>query len=228
MTPLNLIFDADDTLWENNVYFERAFDEFAAYLDHSTLTASEVRAVLDELESVNARIYGYGSLQFGRNLQQVYRHLSERHISEIDLQTVMQFAERILEQPIELMPGVEPTLEYLAARHELTICTKGHFEEQKLKIERSGIGQYFAHAEIVKEKTADAYRSLTEAREYEAGRTWMIGNSPKSDINPALEAGLCAVYIPHPRTWILEKAEVNEVPGRLLRLQRFEDLREHF
>ena len=224
----NLIFDADDTLWENNVYFERAFDEFVDYLDHSTLTAVEVRAVLDELEAVNARIHGYGSLQFGRNLQQVYQHLSERHISEDDLRVVMGFAERILEQPIELMSGVEETLEYLASRHELTICTKGHVEEQKLKIDRSGIGKYFAHAEIVKEKTADAYRALVDARQFETERTWMIGNSPKSDINPALEAGLRAVFIPHPRTWILEKAEIREAPGRLLRLERFEALREHF
>ena len=225
---MNLIFDADDTLWENNVYFERAFDEFAGYLDHSTLTPVEVRAVLDELEAVNARIHGYGSLQFGRNLQQVYQHLTERHIAEKDLQTVMSFAERILEQPIELMPGVAETLADLATRHELTICTKGHFEEQKLKIDRSGLGAFFAHAEIVKEKTADAYRALIEARRFEPNITWMIGNSPKSDINPSIEAGLRAVYIPHPRTWILERAELVDAPGRLLKLDRFTALQEHF
>lgn len=225
---MNLIFDADDTLWENNVYFERAFDEFAGYLDHSTLTPVEVRAVLDELEAVNARIHGYGSRQFGRNLQQVYQHLTERHIAERDLQTVMSFAERILEQPIELMPGVAETLADLATRHELTICTKGHFEEQKLKIDRSGLGGFFAHAEIVKEKTADAYRALIQARRFEPEITWMIGNSPKSDINPAIEAGLRAVFIPHPRTWILERAEIVNAPGRLLKLDRFSALREHF
>ncbi len=225
---MNLIFDADDTLWENNVYFERAFDEFVDYLDHSTLTPVEVRAVLDELEAVNARIHGYGSLQFGRNLQQVYQHLTERHIAESDLRTVMSFAERILEQPIELMPGVAETLADLATRHELTICTKGHFEEQKLKIDRSGLGGFFAHAEIVKEKTADAYRGLIDARHFEPEITWMIGNSPKSDINPAIEAGLRAVFIPHPRTWILERAELVDAPGRLLKLDRFTALREHF
>lgn len=226
---MNLIFDADDTLWENNIYFERAFDEFVDYLDHSKLTPVEVRAVLDELEAVNARIHGYGSLQFGRNLQQVYQHLSERHIGEDDLRMVMGFAERILEQPIELMPGVNETLEYLASRHDLSICTKGHIEEQRMKIDRSGLGKYFAHAEIVKEKTADAYRTLIGARRFPMESTWMIGNSPKSDINPALEAGLRAVFIPHPRTWILERAEIQEpAPGRLLTLQRFEALREHF
>jgi putative hydrolase of the HAD superfamily len=126
------------------------------------------------------------------------------------------------------MPGVEQTLEYLASKYELTICTKGHFEEQKLKIDRSGLQRFFVHSEIVREKTADAYRSLAQARRFDGARTWMIGNSPKSDINPALEAGLNAVYIPHPRTWILERAEIRDVPGRLLRLDRFEALKEHF
>lgn len=226
---MNLIFDADDTLWENNIYFERAFDEFVDYLDHSKLTPVEVRAVLDELEAVNARIHGYGSLQFGRNLQHVYQQLSERHIGEDDLRMVMGFAERILEQPIELMPGVNETLEYLASKHDLSICTKGHIDEQRMKIDRSGLGKYFGHAEVVKEKTADAYRALIGARQFPTESTWMIGNSPKSDINPALEAGLRAVFIPHRRTWILERAEIREpAPGRLLTLERFEALREHF
>jgi putative hydrolase of the HAD superfamily len=228
MTRWNLIFDADDTLWENNIYFERAFDEFVDYLDHSSLTAAEVRAVLDEIESVNAKVHGYGSLQFGKNLQQAYHRLAERHILQADLKKVMGFAERILEQPIELMPGVEETLEYLAPSHDLTICTKGHPEEQKLKIDRSGIGKYFAHAEIVKEKTADAYKALVKARGFDPKMTWMIGNSPKSDINPALAAGLSAVYIPHPRTWSFEHAEIREVPGRLKRIDRFAQLKEHF
>jgi len=223
-----LLIDADDTLWENNIYFERAFDEFVDYLDHSTLTPTEVRAVLDEIEAANAKVHGYGSVQFGKNLLQVYKHLAERHILQADLKKVMSFAERILQQPIELMPGVEETLEYLAPRHDLTICTKGHIEEQKLKIDRSGIGKHFAHAEIVKEKTADAYRALVKARGFNPKQTWMIGNSPKSDINPALAAGLSAVYIPHPRTWSFEHAEIRDVPGRLLRVERFASLREHF
>ena len=223
-----LIFDADDTLWENNIYFERAFEEFVDYLDHSTLSATEIRAVLDELEAVNARIHGYGSIRFGKNMQEVYQRLAERHIQERDLKTVMGFAERILEQPIEPRPGVEETLDYLVTRHDLTLCTKGQHEEQKLKIERSGLAVYFGHAEIVKEKDASSYRQLVEKRGLDPASTWMIGNSPKSDINPALEAGLNAVYIPHPRTWILEKAEIREANGRLLKLQKFSDLRNHF
>jgi putative hydrolase of the HAD superfamily len=224
----HLIFDADDTLWENNIYFERAFDEFVDYLDHSALSSTEVRAVLDELEAVNARVHGYGSIRFGKNMQEVYQRLAERHIQERDLKTVMGFAERILEQPIELRPGVEETLDYLVTRHDLTLCTKGQQEEQKLKIDRSGLAVYFGHTEIVREKDATSYRQLMEARQLTPASTWMIGNSPKSDINPALEVGLNAVYIPHPRTWILEKAEIRESNGRLLRLERFSELRNHF
>src|SRR6516164_11407177 len=101
----HLIIDADDTLWDNNIYFERAFDEFVAFLDHSSLTAAEIRAVLDEIEEVNAKIHGYGSLNFGRNLRACYEHLAERDVRAEDLHTVMGFAERILQCPMEVIDG---------------------------------------------------------------------------------------------------------------------------
>jgi putative hydrolase of the HAD superfamily len=225
----HLIIDADDTLWENNIYFERAFDEFFDLLGHSHLNAREVRAVLDEIESVNARIHGYGSLNFGRNLQQAYRHLAERDINDHQLRVVMQIAERIMEQPLEIIDGVPDTLEYLASRHDLTLFTKGHPEEQKLKIDRSGLGIYFDHTAIVKEKNAGAYRALCTERNIEAVRAWMVGNSPRSDINPALEAGLGAVFVPHARTWVLENEEIrNPGEGRYLRVEAFPGLQNHF
>ena len=114
MTRQFLIIDADDTLWENNIYFEQAFDEFVEYLDHSTLSAPEIRDVLDEIELANAKIHGYGSLNFGRNLRQCYEHLAERDVREEDLRTVMSFAERILDCPMQVITGVPETLEYLA------------------------------------------------------------------------------------------------------------------
>jgi putative hydrolase of the HAD superfamily len=140
----------------------------------------------------------------------------------------MRFAERILEQPIEVIDDVPETLAYLAERHELTLFTKGHSEEQRLKIDRSGLGGFFAHAAIVHEKDAAAYRSLVSERDMEVSRSWMIGNSPKSDINPALEAGLNAVFVPHARTWVLEQEEIRLGPGRLLTVNGFGDLRTHF
>ena len=224
----HLIIDADDTLWENNIYFERAFDEFVDFLAHSTMTAREIRDVLDEIESANAKIHGYGSKNFGRNLRQTYETLAERVVHEDDLVAVMRFAERILEQPIEIIEGVPDTLAYLAARHELTLFTKGSLEEQTLKIERSGLADFFAHVAIVKEKHAPAYRALVEERAMNPASAWMIGNSPKSDVNPALEAGLNAVFVPHAHTWVLEKEEIRAGGGRLLTVERFTDLRAHF
>jgi putative hydrolase of the HAD superfamily len=140
----------------------------------------------------------------------------------------MGFAERILECPMEVIEGVPETLEYLSARHDLTLFTKGHPEEQKLKIGRSGLGAFFGHTAIVKEKDAAAYRHLVEQRSLVPERTWMIGNSPKSDINPALEVGLNAVFVPHAHTWILEKQELRPGKRQLLVVEQFTDLRKHF
>ena len=224
-----LVVDADDTLWENNIYFERAFDEFCDFLDHSHLPPDQVRAILDEIELANNKIHGYGSVNFGRNLSQCYRHLAQREIGAADLATVMSFAERILEHPMEVIEGVELTLRYLAPRHDLTLFTKGNVDEQKLKLDRSGLAEYFGHTAIVKEKDTGAYRELVAGRGLDPERTWMIGNSPKSDINPSLQAGLKAVFIPHAHTWTLEHEELSTGHGgRLLVLDRFADLKEHF
>ena len=223
-----LVIDADDTLWENNIYFERAFEEFCDFLAHASMTPPEVRAVLDEIEIVNNKIHGYGAANFARNLSECYQRLVEREVSSHDLPRVMSFAEQIVHHPVELIPGVEETLQYLAVRHDLTLFTKGNPEEQKLKLDRSGLAVYFGHTAIVKEKDAASYTALIRDRYLEPERSWMIGNSPKSDINPALEAGLNAVFIPHEHTWRLEHEEVREGQGRLLRLERFAELREHF
>jgi putative hydrolase of the HAD superfamily len=224
-----LLIDADDTLWENNIYFESAFDDFVDFLDHSSLNAVQIRDVLNEIELVNARVHGYGARNFGRNLQQAYRHLAERKTAERDLEHVMSLAERILEQPIEVIQGVEETLACLASRHDLTLFTKGHPEEQKLKVDRSGLGRYFAHTAIVKEKDAEAYRRIVGERRLEPAETWMIGNSPKSDINPALDVGLGAVLVPHARTWVLERQELRLPEGaRFLQVETFAGLSDIF
>ena len=228
MDRQHLIFDADDTLWENNIYFEAAFDDFCAFLNHSSMSPAEIRSVLDEVERVNAKLHGYGSKNFARNLAECYQRLAERHISEADLEAVTAFAHAILERPIELLDGVRETVVELSRRHELTIFTKGDPEEQKLKIERSGLENHFVHAAIVREKHESAYRHLAEERGFDLKRTWMIGNSPKSDINPALAAGLNAVFVPHPRTWSLENEDVPHAHPRLLRVERISELIRYF
>jgi len=220
-----LIMDADDTLWENNIYFEQAIHAFVTFLDHSRLSREEVRAVLDEVE----RLMGYGSVNFTKSLVETYRRLAEKDLQEQDIERVRQFGEQIRTHPIQLLEGVRETLAYLSPRHDLYLLTKGDSEEQKLKVERSGIEDYFKQVVIVAEKDVSTYHRIVRELQIDPQRSWMIGNSPRSDINPALAAGLNAVYIPHPHTWHFEHEEVQYVEERrLLRLPTFADLRTFF
>jgi putative hydrolase of the HAD superfamily len=224
MNRLWLLIDADDTLWENAVYFEEAIEEFTEFLDHSALTPPEIRRTLDEIELRGIERHGYGSKNFARNLRSCFEHLAERRYSDEDLDRVVAIGENILHRPIELIEGVAETLAYLNARHHLTLFTKGHSEEQLLKFSRSGLGEHFHGVRVVREKHAEAYREFVAAEAMDPAQTWMIGNSPKSDIHPALEAGLGAVLAPHERTWALELADVPAENERFRIVRRFADL----
>jgi len=221
----HLLIDADDTLWENNIYFEQAIHAFIGFLDHSSLTPAEVRAVLDEVE----KLMGYGSANFTRSLVETYRRLAEKDLQDEDIQQIRQFGEQIRSHPLQLLDGVKETLDYLSPRHDLILLTKGDIEEQKLKVERSGIEECFKQVIIVQEKDVATYHRVTMELQFDPKDTWMIGNSPRSDINPALAAGLNAVYIPHPHTWHLEHEKVqNTREGHLLTLSVFADLCTYF
>ncbi|HEY4846206.1 MAG TPA: HAD family hydrolase [Candidatus Dormibacteraeota bacterium] len=223
-----LLIDGDDTLWENNVYFEQAIEAFIDFLAHSSMSRDQVRAALDEVERMNVRVHGYGSASFTKNLRETYERLTDRALGPQDIEHVMQLGERIAGQPVTLLPEVAETVNYLAGRHDLMLLTKGHPEEQRLKIERSGLEALFTATAVVHEKDEDTYRAIVRERHLDPVRTWMIGNSPRSDINPALAAGLNAVFVPHQHTWRLEKEEVVPADGRLLNLENFGELRLHF
>lgn len=221
----HLCIDADDTLWENNIYFEQAIHRFLTFLDHSSLPHHEIQAMLNKTE----REMGYGSRNFTKSLLETYRQLSERPISAEDLAQVSGFGEAIFHHPIELIAGVEETLTYLAPRHQLILLTKGDEEEQMLKITNSGLASHFEHLLVVLEKDQDTYHQLLQDFQLNPEQTWMIGNSPRSDINPALAAGLNAVFIPHQHTWQQELQDVTYTgKGQLLQLTSFALLREHF
>ena len=223
-----IVIDGDDTLWENNVYFEQAIDAFIDFLDHSSMSRDQVRAALDEIERINVSVHGYGSASFTKNLRQTYERLAERDLRPQDIDHVLQLGQRIASQPVKLLPEVAETVSYLAGRHDLMLLTKGHPEEQRLKIERSGLEPFLSATAVVHEKAEETYRAIVAERRLDPARTWMVGNSPRSDINPALAAGLNAVFIPHEHTWRLEMEEVVHVDGRLLTLQAFGDLRAYF
>jgi putative hydrolase of the HAD superfamily len=226
----HLLFDADDTLWENNVYFERSFEAFVAFLNHESLSVPEIRAVLDEVEVATLTSHGYGARGFAHTLRETFHQITGSR-DEQQLATVETLGLRILKAEIELIAGVRETLEALRPHHDLFLITKGNLEEQRLKIERSGISDLFDASVVTDEKRTATYRETTTTLDLDPERTWMIGNSPKSDIGPALEAGLNAVVVPHEMTWHMEHAEIipnPEWPGTLVELQRFPDLQTLF
>jgi putative hydrolase of the HAD superfamily len=225
-----LLIDADDTLWENNVYFERAIAGFISFLNHQEYSAAQVREVLNDVERECIVSHGYGLHSFAHALAQTFERLAVEPLTPALHETILGLTRAIAEHPIEIRPGVQPTLDYLAGRHCLVLMTKGDRKEQAGKVERSGLKQYFEVVEIVAEKDASTYRAATEKHGWIGRSTWMIGNSPKSDINPALAAGLNAVHVPHGDTWILEHEEVMqpEPPSRLLVVESFAKLRNYF
>lgn len=225
-----LLFDADDTLWENNVYFERAIAAFISYLDHRVHTREEVREHLNSCERATIARYGYGLKSFRRSLIDCFEQLTAEPVTPEKHARIVAFTHSIADQEIELLPEVESTLRTLAGRHRLLLVTKGDPAEQIDKLERSGVREFFTAVEVPAEKNEPMYRDLVTRHGCDSSATWMIGNSPRSDINPALAAGLNAVFIPHDFTWALEH-EVLDLPPAgqmLLELQRFVELVQHF
>src|SRR5437764_1303006 len=226
-----LLIDADDTLWENNIYFEHAIGECMSFLNHRQMTREQVRLVINQAERETILERGYGTHSFAHSLVKTFERLSETPITPALHQTICNFAHRIAEFPIELIEGVPETLNYLSGRqHHLILMTKGDITEQSSKVERSGLKEYFAAVEIAAEKDSITYKAIVEKYRLTPDATWMVGNSPKSDINPALNAGINAVFVPHDQTWILEHEIVGPAPDgvRLLQVERFVDLRQHF
>ena len=225
-----LLIDCDDTLWENNIYFERAIAKFITMLDHKEHSREEVRLILNDVERGNIVTHGYGLHSFAHALVTTFEKLSVDPVTPEQHDRIHSFCHEIAEHPMEIIPGVTETLQYLAPRHHLIMMTKGNITEQSGKIERSGLKEYFAAVEIVAEKNVDTYRSIINKYELAPDSSWMIGNSPKSDINPAIGAGLNAIFVPHDNTWILEHEEVCTETGacKLLQLESFRDLQQHF
>ncbi len=224
----HLFIDADDTLWENNVYFESAFARFAELLNHSSMSPADVRSALDDIEHVNRVLYGYGARQFGRNMQQCFQDLVERPCVQKDLDAVMEIAVGIMHHPLVLIAGVPETLEYLQTSYRLTLFTTGDPEEQRAKVRASGLEPFFEDVVVAREKDTTAYEQLLARRSARREESWMVGNSPKSDINPALAVGMNAAFIPHARNWHLEEEDLVTGTGKLLELTHFGELRLHF
>ncbi|OHV42930.1 HAD family hydrolase [Pseudofrankia sp. BMG5.36] len=228
-TRFTLVFDADDTLWENNIRFERVIADYLDWLAHPTLERTALRTMLNDVEAANAAAHGYGTKVFLRSLHDLFERLWERPADAGERREIDELAAALLDHRVELMPGVAETLRELGGRHELALLTKGVPEEQQAKIDASGLAPCFGVGTyIVAEKNNEAYELLARELALDPAATWMIGNSPKSDILPARAAGWGAVFIPNTNTWALEHAELDAADPGVLQLRTFGELLRHF
>jgi putative hydrolase of the HAD superfamily len=226
---LNLIFDADDTLWYANLHFREVELEFAAALSAQGLEidAAGVRSAVRRFELEIVRAHGYGRGPYMRALHLALDFLTPPATAAHLRPTLDRIGARFIARDCELIPGVRETLEVLATRHRLLLFTRGQRAEQLDKLQRSGLAPLFSRVEVPAAKDVDAYLRLVESASLDPEKTYMIGNSPRADINPALRAGLGAVYLPQAETWEHDHDELDR-SGRLIELERFLQLLEVF
>lgn len=186
-----------------------------------------MRAVLNEVERLTVVTHGYGTRSFLHALQVVFERLRDRAATAAEVAAIQGFGVAMLRGDLELVPGVAETLAELSGRHDLLLLTKGDPDEQQRKIDASALAPHFRSTHIVADKHADTYRRLAADEDLDPARTWMIGNSPRSDILPARAAGMNAVFIPNPHTWELEIADLPDDDG-VLHLASIAELTVHF
>jgi putative hydrolase of the HAD superfamily len=221
---LTLFVDADDTLWENNIYFEQVIQEYCRLAAARGIDDTRARETLLAIERVRTKTDGYGVTNFARSLAEACHQLlgDDR---EHEVHAIHHLCQRIRDQEMVLLPGVGETLKELSARHRVILLTKGDPDDQRAKIARSGLRPLMHDIEIVREKDTATYLQAMVRFEVDPDLGWMIGNSPRSDVLPALAAGLGVVYIPHPMTWVLEMQSLPAPrPRRFVQLERFDEL----
>lgn len=204
-----IAFDADDTLWENEIYYTQAKKDFIHLLSGYVDDVSSIGLRLDEIEDGNINIYGYGIKSFTLSMIEAGIELSHNTIRGEDVGNIVKIGRRMLNTRVQLFPHTEKVLQELSKKWRLMLITKGDVFEQSLKIEHTGLSEYFRYIEIVGAKTAGIYRTVFERYRLDPQRILMVGNSLRSDIQPVLELGGVAVFIPYENTWAHEHIELD-------------------
>ncbi|HLB25029.1 MAG TPA: HAD family hydrolase [Nitrospirota bacterium] len=222
MRPKNLVIDCDDTLWENNRYFLEAHSKFVELMGSLGYDPAEADELLLRLEMENVPRYGYGAKSQAMSMADVYMILEPRP-DEGALRAIEAMGEEVFNHPLTLMPGVEETLPRLSERYRLALYTKGNPDEQMGKLVRSPFKDCFHHVRVVPEKDRETFGSVLSELNFSPDETWMIGDSPRSDIMPAIAHGVRSVYIPCPTTWVHEHRALPP-SERIITLERFDRL----
>ena len=214
----HVAFDADDTLWHSEGHYRAAHAAFeqilGAYID---LGDADVHAHLLEVERRNILRFGYGAKGMTLSMVESAIAITERRIAAGDIQRIVDLGHAVLEHPVELLPGITEAVSELSQRYPLLMITKGDLFHQEAKVAASGLSRWFHRIEIVSEKNAATYRRVLDEVGIAPAQFIMIGNSPKSDIQPVLAIGGHAVYMPYHVTWAMEADAALDTASQRLR-----------
>ena len=201
-----LAFDADDTLWHNERAFRLTQEHFAALLaDHAP--QDQLMARLEAAERRNLGHYGFGVKGFMLSMIETALEVTEGRVPGPVIAEILAAGQEMLRAPVEVFPDVPPVIAALAGRYRLMVITKGDLLDQERKLAQSGLGDLFDAVEIVSDKTAPVYASAFARHGAGAETALMVGNSLKSDVIPAIQAGAWGVHVPSAIEWALERAD---------------------
>jgi len=201
-----IAFDADDTLWDNELYFQETEEKFCELLEDFLPQHTVARELL-QTEIKNISLYGYGIKAFMLSMIETAIRITDKNIKAETIEKIISFGQELLEKPVLLIDGVEEVLKSLKAKYRLVMATKGDLLDQERKLKKSGLANFFHHIEIMSEKKETDYQKLIQHLDIKPNEFMMIGNSIKSDILPVLNIGGHGIHIPYHVTWAHEKVE---------------------
>jgi putative hydrolase of the HAD superfamily len=218
-----IAFDADDTLWINEPYFQEAEKEFCILLE-DYLPQHSVSQELFKTEMKNLHLYGYGVKGFMLCMIETVSNVSNGTASLALINKTLEIGHDLLQKPVELLDGVTETLENLKGKYRLIVATKGDLLDQERKLKKSGLQEYFHHIEIMSDKKESDYQKLLKHLDCKPENFLMLGNSIKSDILPVLEIGGFAAHIPYRVTWSHEQHDLNLEHSNFMELESINDI----
>ncbi len=206
MKPKIIAFDADDTLWHNEPYFDEAQNKFCELFSGYASKQELLRLILNH-QITNLPLYGFGIKAFTLSMIESALEITNHSISGQNIEKVLQIGKDLLQKPVELLPEIIEVLEQLKGSHKLIVATKGDLKDQHRKLHESGIGAYFHHIEVMSDKTELDYEKMLLRLDCKPTDFLMIGNSLKSDVLPVLNIGGHAIHIPYHTTWEYEQID---------------------
>ena len=203
-----IAFDADDTLWVNEPYFQNTEKKFCSLLE-DFLPQHSISNELFKIEVENLALYGYGIKGYILSMIEAALKISDKQISLAAVDLILEYGKEMLNQPIELLDNVDDVLATLKPHYRLVVATKGDLLDQERKLKKSGLAHYYHHIEIMSDKREDDYIKLIKHLDIDPNEFLMVGNSLKSDVMPVINIGGHAIHVPFHTTWAHEHVETN-------------------